>query len=102
MRNNVEENIENTEDIKTLLSITKIEGQYYVYHKKDLEKNELREHEKAYVAIKYRRTYSKSSKGLKIEKGMKIKLGRITFVVKDFSTSNTNERDEEKRLIDIL
>ena len=102
MRNNVEENKENTEDIKTLLTVAKVDGEYYLFHKKDVDEDNLRDREKAYEAIKYCKRDSKKYKGIMLKKALKIKIGRITFTVKDFSTSSTNEREEEKRLIDIL
>ena len=102
MRNNVEENEDNTEDIKTLLTVCKINGEYYIYHKKDMEDESVRDREKAYEVIKYSRTDNKTGKGVRLEKGMRIKIGRITFTLKDFSTSETNEREEEKRLLNIL
>ena len=81
---------EDSNNISSLLSLVKIKGEYYIWHKAD---EGLSSRTKIWeVAISRKKDKSQPCVGIPLEKNLEIKLGRLHFYVRDLSSDEDNER----------
>ena len=87
MRWNIEDE-PNDEDVKVLLSVAQIDGEFYLHHKQNPE--ELTSRDLVWEVVKTKSNKGINFRGVWLTKHMKIKFGWVMYEVVDISTEGDN------------
>ena len=87
MRKNIDEE-PGEDDVKSLLSVVQIDGEFYLHHKQNAET--LSSKDLVWEVVKTKQNKGINFRGVKLQKNMKIKFGRVLYDIKDISTESDN------------